>query len=118
MSGGALWQLLIFAALFAFAEGVSGVSWSLIGDYFGRKSFATLRGGVTTVHSILSMGVPVFAGWVYDTSGSYYWAIIPIIVLYLMAAAMFWNLPRARLPRRETDPTTEESLAGPEFVVS
>jgi hypothetical protein len=35
-----------------------------------------------------------------------------------MAAAMFWNLPRARLPRRETDPTTEESLAGPEFVVS
>ncbi len=118
LGGGALWQLLIFAALFAFAEGVSGVSWSLIGDYFGRRSFATLRGGVTTVHSILSMGVPVFAGWVYDTSGSYYWAIIPIIVLYLMAAAMFWNLPRARLPRRETDPTTEESLAGPEFVVS
>jgi MFS family permease len=116
LSGGALWQLLIFAALFAFAEGVSGVSWSLIGDYFGRKSFATLRGGVTTVHSILSMGVPVFAGWVYDTSGSYHWAIIPIIALYLLAAATFWNLPRARLPRRVTDPTTEDALAGPEVV--
>jgi MFS family permease len=118
MSRGALWQLLIFAALFAFAEGVSGVSWSLIGDYFGRRSFATLRGGVTTVHSVLSMGVPVFAGWVYDTSGSYHWALIPIIVLYLTAAAMFWNLPRARLPNRVTDPTMENALAGPEVTLS
>ncbi|MDP6548930.1 MAG: MFS transporter [Dehalococcoidia bacterium] len=116
-SGGALWQLLIFAALFAFAEGVSGVSWSLIGDYFGRKSFATLRGGVTTVHSILSMGVPVFAGWVYDTSGSYYWALIPIVVLYLLAAAMFWNLPKARLPRRLTDPSAD-AFAAPEITLS
>jgi MFS family permease len=109
LSGGALWQLLIFAALFAFAEGVSGLSWSLIGDYFGRKSFATLRGGVTTVHSVLSMGVPVFAGWVYDTSGSYHWALLPIIVLYLMAATMFWNLPRAKLPKRVTEPAMADA---------
>ncbi len=96
LSGGALWQLLIFGALFAFAEGASGASWSLIGDFFGRKSFATLRGGVTTVHSLMSMGMPVFAGWVYDASSSYRWAILPMIGVYLIAAVMFWSLPKPK----------------------
>ncbi len=106
LSGGALWQLLVFAALFAFAEGVTGLAWSLVGDFFGRSSFATLRGGITMVHSFLSMGVPVFVGWVYDTTGSYYNALIPIIVVYLVATLVFWQLPRAGLPGRATGPAT------------
>jgi MFS family permease len=112
LSGGALWQLLIFAALFAFAEGVNGLSWSLLGDFFGRKSFATLRGGITMVHSFMSMGVPVFAGWVYDTSGSYYWAIFPILILYLMAALAFWHLPHPTPPNRVADPIREGVSTG------
>ncbi len=112
LSGGALWQLLVFAALFAFAEGVSGLSWSLIGDFFGRNSFATLRGGVTMVHSFLSMGVPVFAGWVYDTTGSYYHAVIPIAALYLVAALLFWNLPSPKLPSRLANAVTADAPTG------
>jgi hypothetical protein len=46
------------------------------------------------------MGMPVFAGWVYDTSGSYYWAITPMIGMYLIAALLFWKLPRPSLPSR------------------
>ena len=112
LSGGAMWQLLIFAVLFAFAEGVNGLSWSLLGDFFGRRSFATLRGGITMVHSFMSMGVPVFAGWVYDTSGSYHWALIPILILYLVAALAFWYLPHPNPPKRVTDPTRENVLTG------
>lgn len=106
LSGGALWELLIFAAFSAFAEAVSGLSWSLIGHFFGRESFGTLRGGITTVHSFLTMGVPVFAGWVYDTTGSYHSALIPLAVIYLLAAFTFWNIPRARPPRRDAEPGT------------
>jgi MFS family permease len=106
LSGGVMWQLLTFAALFSFAEGVSGLSWSLIGDFFGRHSFATLRGGITMVHSFMSMGVPVFAGWVYDSTGSYYNALIPIVVVYLVAALVFWTLPRPGLPARLANPPT------------
>jgi nitrate/nitrite transporter NarK len=104
--------LLIFGALFAFAEGASGASWSLIGDFFGRTHFATLRGGVTTVHSLMSMGMPVFAGWIYDAYGSYHWAILPMIGVYLMAAAMFWNLPKPKPPRRVVDSVAGDSRAG------
>ncbi len=111
LSGGALWQLLIFGAMFAFAEGASGASWSLIGDFFGRTSFATLRGGVTAVHSFMSMGMPVFAGWIYDTYGSYYWALIPMIGVYLLAAVLFWNLPKPKPPIRVTDSTALDAPA-------
>jgi MFS family permease len=112
LSGGALWHLLIFSSLFAFAEGVNGVSWSLLGDFFGRKSFATLRGGITMVHSFMSMGVPVFAGWVFDTTGSYYWALLPILGLYLAAALAFWYLPHPSPPKRVSDPALEGAFTG------
>jgi MFS family permease len=112
LSGGALWQLLVFAAFFAFAEGVSGMSWSLVGDFFGRTSFATLRGGITMVYSLLSTGTPVFAGWVYDTTGSYYYALIPIIGIYLASALLFWVLPRAKLPVRVADTTAGDASTG------
>jgi MFS family permease len=111
LSGGQLWQLLIFAALFASPMSGGGLCWALIGDHFGRKSFATLRGGAIAVSSSMSMGVPVFAGWVYDTSGSYYWALVPMVVMYLMAALLFWKLPRPNLPSRVADPMTADASA-------
>jgi MFS family permease len=112
LSGEDLWQLLLFATLFAFSEGVDGLSWSLIGDLFGRSSFATLRGGVMAVSSFMSMGMPVFAGWIYDTSGTYYWALIPMMGMYLVAALLFWQIPRPRAPRRVLDSTSVDASAG------
>ena len=112
VSGGAFWQLLFFAAFFAFAEGVTGMSWSLVGDFFGRTSFATLRGGITLVYSLLSTLTPVFAGWVFDTTGSYYYALIPIVGIYLTSALLFWNLPKAKLPSRAAASTTGDASAG------
>ena len=103
-SDGSIWQLLVFAAFFAFAESVSGMSWSLVGDFFGRTSFATLRGGITLVYSLMAMGTPVFAGRVFDTTGSYDGALIPILVVYLVAAFVFWNIPRPKIPSRVADP--------------
>ena len=100
MSDGTFWQLIVFVVMLGFAESVSGVSWSLIGDFFGRTSFATLRGGVTTVHSVLSMGMPVYAGIVFDRTDSYFWALVPIVGIYTMAALSFWLLPKPAIPER------------------
>jgi sugar phosphate permease len=112
LPGGGLWRLLIFAALFAFPEGVIGMSWSLIGDFFGRKSFATLRGVADAVGSFMSAGTPVFLGWMYDSTGSYHNALIPIVGLYVATALLFWNLPSAKLPGRVTDSTLLDAAGG------
>jgi MFS family permease len=111
VSGGTLWQLLMFAALFSFAEAVNGIAWSLLGDFFGRGSFATIRGGITMAQGFASMGTPVFAGWVYDTTGSYYSALMPLIALYLGAGVLFWTLPKARHPGRVADPPEARASA-------
>lgn len=112
MTDGAFWQLVIFVVLLAFAESVSAVSWALIGDFFGRKSFATLRGGVTTVHSFLSMGTPVFAGYVFDSTQSYFWALVPITGIYVLASICFWVLPKPKIPQRLLESTAESTTAG------
>lgn len=104
-TGGAFWHLVLFVVLLAFAESVSMVSWALIGDFFGRKNFATLRGGVTTVHGFLSMGTPIFAGLVFDNTGSYLWALAPITGLYICACVSFWVLPKPGVPQRFLEST-------------
>jgi hypothetical protein len=112
LGGGQMWQLIIFATLFAAPMSGGSITWAIVGDFFGRKSFATLRGGALGISSLMSMGVPVFAGWVYDTTGSYNAALIPAINTYLVGALLIWKLPRPKLPSREADPTAVDASTG------
>ena len=54
-SDGALWPLVFFAILFSFADGINSVTWALVGDFFGRKHFATIRGWIGMIQSFVSM---------------------------------------------------------------
>jgi MFS family permease len=107
LCGGEMWQLLIFAVLLASAEASNGLGWSLVGDFFGRSSFGVLRGWIAMLQSFLSMGTPVFVGWVYDSTGSYYGSLIPVAGVYLASTLVFWTLPRPRRPSRVATLTTE-----------
>lgn len=42
----------------------------------------------------------MWMGAVYDYTGSFYWALFPLVLLYIAAAIGYWFLPRPRLPRR------------------
>ena len=52
-------------------EGVATLNWIAVGDYFGRRSFATIVGIMTVFYSIGALLAPVVMGWVYDRSDSY-----------------------------------------------
>ena len=64
------WGLYLFMVMFAFGANVAPANYSIIGDYFGRKSFARLRGVLNSL-GIIGMGTTVLAGWVFDATGSY-----------------------------------------------
>ena len=64
------WGLYLFMVMFAFGANVAPANYSIIGDYFGRKSFARLRGVLNSL-GIIGMGTTVLAGWVYDATASY-----------------------------------------------
>ncbi len=65
--------------------------------YFGRKSFGTIYGVINFI-SVLGGGVPApfFAGWVYDTTGSYTFAffIFTVTLASALVLALFLRQPK------------------------
>lgn len=98
---GKLWIMVVFGIVFSITEGAAGVTWAMLGDYFGRRAFATLRGGVNLVVAVGAVTTPILSGRVFDTTQSYYWALIPFSALYVVTAVMFLF---ARRPRRRALP--------------
>ncbi len=90
-----------FAVLFAGAQSCNSVTWALVGQFFGRKNFGALRGGVTLVQSLMSTIGPLGAGIVFDVTGNYNLAFIAISMTYCGATIMFWNLTAPPLPVRD-----------------
>ena len=97
---GALWALVAFAILFSFGDAVNSVTWALVGDCFGRQSFATIRGWIGMIQSFASMPAAVFMGWMYDQTQSYTYALIPLVASYAVSGLLLWWLPRPQ--RRPT----------------
>ena len=90
---------VLFVLLFALAEAANSAGWAVIGDFFGRTNYATIRGAISFVQSAVSLPAPVLAGWVYDSTQSYELALLPIAVSYLIAFAIYWALRHPREAR-------------------
>jgi MFS family permease len=59
---------------------------TLIADFFGAKRFATLRGFANAFQIPVSVLVPLFMGYVFDTGGSYDSALLVIAALVAAGA--------------------------------
>ena len=95
---GSVWTGVLFVLLFALAEAGNIVGWALTGDFFGRRNFATLRGSISMATSPISLPAPTFLGWVFDRTGSYSRALIPVAGFYLLAFFLYMFLRRPRRP--------------------
>jgi hypothetical protein len=97
---GALWQASLFVVLLAVSETANPLAWAIMGDFFGRRSYATLRGWQHLPDQMMSMSTPVWMGFIYDSTGSYYWALVPLAAIYSMAAVSYLVIPRPKPPER------------------
>jgi len=77
LSSHTVWVLVFSAAIGGMSEGITPVNWGAIGDYFGRRHYATLRGIINLSYSWALLLVPFGAGWWFDHHASY---TIPIAV--------------------------------------
>ena len=89
---GGLVSGVMFAFFFAGAQSSDTITWALIGQYFGRKNFGSLRGGVSLLQSLMSTTGPIIAGWTFDRTGSYEQALVGVGIIYALAAFVFWTL--------------------------
>ena len=92
-----LWHVLLFVALYAPSYGCSAATMPAIkGDYFGRRSFGSILGLSGMVQVAGSMLGPVYAAYVFETTGSYRIAFLSFAALLIISAALFMSLRRPR----------------------
>ena len=97
---GNIWQLVAFVVLLAFSETANPLAWAIMGDYFGRRSYATLRGWQHLPDQLMSMSPPVWMGLIFEHTDSYKWALIPLVIIYCLSAVFYWIIPNPRTPAR------------------
>lgn len=84
----AVWSLWLFTTLFALVDAAIPVMWATVGDFFGRKSFGTIRGTMSFFYMWGSFIGPIFAGAVYDRDHSYALVLWTLVALMVMASIM------------------------------
>ena len=100
---GHIWQAAIFVVLAAFSETANPLAWAIMGDFFGRRSYATLRGWQHLPDQLLSMSTPVWMGLIFDHTGSFKWALLPLVIFYGLAAIFYLLIPSPKTPARVRD---------------
>ena len=83
------WHILLYVFLNGIADASFPVIVSISGDYFGRRSFATLRGISQFFTALGVFFTTIFAGWVYDQTESYELAILPLTLVAASAVPLF-----------------------------
>ena len=94
------WSLWVFTVLFTFMEAIFPVGWATVGDFFGRKSFATIRGTMSFFYLWGPALGPVITGAVYDRYGSYGPLMSTFIGLSLVSGMLYMTLTKPRAPAR------------------
>ena len=90
--------VFIAFAMFAPAQASASVNWSLVGDLFGRRNFATLRGLLAPMYNGATVVTAAGAGLLYDRTGSYTIVLWTGAVLLFAAAFAFFILKPPRRP--------------------
>ena len=81
--------ILLFIPLFSVVESTFPVNWSTVGEYFGRKNFAKIRGAMSFISTWGSVIGPVIAGAIYDRTHSYSILLWTSVGLLLVASALY-----------------------------
>jgi MFS family permease len=69
--------------------GTAPLNWALIGDFFGRGSYATIRGIMGIGYGTATFLSPIYAGWIFDRTESYTLVLITFSIILLIASTFF-----------------------------
>jgi MFS family permease len=88
------WQLLLFTITFTFLDASFPIIWATVGDFFGRRNFATIRGMMSFFYMWGSFAGPVMAGAIYDHTRSYDMVLWTLLLLLTFATLLVLFLIR------------------------
>jgi MFS family permease len=92
--GSSLWLLWLFTLLFTAVEATYAVGWAVVGDFFGRRHFAKIRGYMSFFYMWGGVAGPVIAGAIYDRWQTYEPLLWSLIALFGLAGVFFGMLSK------------------------
>jgi MFS family permease len=104
--------IYLFVMLMAVEQGGSTLNWVALGDFFGRSSFATLMGIMSTCFNLGMLISPIYAGWVFDHTESYALVLGSFVPLYLVSGLIFLMARKPALPQARPTPGPRSPAAG------
>jgi MFS family permease len=90
--GSSFWSLVLFTIFFAAVETTFPLGWAVVGDLFGRKHYARIRGYMTLFYTWGGVIGPVMSGAVFDRWQSYGPLLWGLVLVYILAGALFASL--------------------------
>ena len=88
----------LFVSLMAIEQGTSSLNWVSLGNFFGRTSFATLMGLISVAFNIGMLISPIYAGIMFDRTGSYSVVLASFLPIYVVAGVFFLMTRKPRAP--------------------
>ena len=95
-------MVIPFAALYGIAIGGRiPLMTAIRGDYFGRRSFATIMGLSQLPNNLAMIVAPILTGYAYDVQGTYFVPFMAFAVLSAAGALLVTTVRRPQLPEAE-----------------
>ena len=82
-------MVLLFALLMGAGEGRGSLTTAIRGLYFGRRAFASIMGMSMVPMNVLLFAAPLFAGYMFDITGSYSIPFTTIAIVSATGASLF-----------------------------
>jgi MFS family permease len=89
------WVLALFTLLFSAVEVTYSVGWAIVGDLFGRKHFAKIRGYMGLFYTWGGVVGPVIAGAVFDRWQTYEPLLWLLVGVFSIAGLFFGSLTKS-----------------------
>jgi MFS family permease len=90
-----LWSLCLFTVFFAAVETTFPLGWAVVGDLFGRRHYAKIRGYMTLFYTWGGVLGPVVAGAIFDRWKTYEPLFWSLVVLFVVAGLCFASLNKS-----------------------
>jgi MFS family permease len=85
-SAGALFSFALFSG---FCAGSRSTLWPLVvSDGFGSRAYSSILGFLIIFYNLGAVVGPPVAGWISDTTGSFYWVFVLSIAAYLISSLL------------------------------
>jgi len=95
IASNSVWALLLFTFFFAGVEVTFPLGWAVVGDLFGRKHYAKIRGYMVLFYTWGGVLGPVIAGAIFDRWKTYEPLLWSLVVVFIVAGLFFASLNRS-----------------------